>query len=360
MLLRHLGVEEFGRYGIVIALLGIVSAVTDAGLTAVGSRELAILPVAERPALLRNLVGLRIALTLAGVAAATGFAALAGYPGVVVAGTAIAGLGVLLLNTQATLMMPLSIELRLGAITLLETLRHALTLVGVAVLVLAGASLLPFFGVQIAIGVVLLLLTPLFVVGVAGMRPAIDRGTARELLRESLPLAAALAMNVVYLRLLVILVSIQTDEVETGLFATSFRIFEILLGIPTLVLAVALPLLAVAGAENRERLRYALQQMTEAAVAVSLLLVLVTVVLAEPAIVLLGGEQYRDAASILQIQAVALLGIFLSQVWTLGLISLRRQRDVAVANGIVLVLVLGWESSSFGCTTASAARSRPS
>jgi O-antigen/teichoic acid export membrane protein len=80
--------------------------------------------------------------------------------------------------------------------------------------------------------------------------------------------------------------------------------------------------------------------MTEAAVTISLLLVLVTVVLAEPAIVLLGDERYRDAAPILQVQAFALLGIFLSQVWTLGLISMRRQRDVAVANGIVLVLVL--------------------
>jgi O-antigen/teichoic acid export membrane protein len=343
LLLRHLGVEDFGRYGIVVALLGIVSAVTDAGLTAVGSRELAILPVAERPALLRNLVGLRITLTAAGVLVATGFALVAGYPGVVVAGTAIAGVGVVLVNTQATLMMPLAIELRYGAITLIETLRHALTLVGVAVLVIAGASLLPFFGVQVAVGVVVLLLTPLFVVGVVGMRPVIERATARELLRESLPLAAALAMNIVYLRLLVILVSIQTDEVETGLFVTGFRIFEILLGIPTLILAVALPLLAVAGAEDRERLRYALQQMTEAAVTASLLLVLVTVVLAEPAILLLGGEQYRDAVPILQVLAFALLGIFLSQVWTLGLISLRRQRDVAVANAIALafVLVLG-------------------
>lgn len=343
LLLRHLGVEDFGRYGIVVALLGIVSAVTDAGLTAVGSRELAILPVAERPALLRNLVGLRITLTSAGVVVATGFALVAGYPGVVVAGTAIAGVGVVLVNTQATLMMPLAIELRYAAITLIETLRQALTLVGVAVLVIAGAALLPFFGVQVAVGVVVLLLTPLFVVGVVGMRPVIERATARELLRESLPLAAALAMNIVYLRLLVILVSIQTDGVETGLFVTGFRIFEILLGIPTLILAVALPLLAVAGAEDRERLRYALQQMTEAAVTASFLLVLVTVVLAEPAILLLGGEQYRDAVPILQVLAFALLGIFLSQVWTLGLVSLRRQRDVAVANAIALafVLVLG-------------------
>ena len=340
LLLRHLGVEDFGRYGIVVALVGIVSAVTDAGLTAVGSRELALLPVAERPALLRTLVGLRILLTAAGVVVATGFAALAGYPVVVVAGTAVAGLGILLLNTQATLMMPLSIELRLGAITLVELLRHALTLLGVAALVLAGASLLPFFGVQIGVGVLVLLITPLLLGGMAGLSPRLDWGTARTLLRESLPIAAAIAMNVVYLRLLMILVSVQTDERETGLFATAFRIFEILLGIPTLVLAVALPLLAVAGAEDRERLRYALQRMTETAVAASLLLVLVTVVLAEEAIVLLGGEDYREAAPTLRVLAFALLGIFVSQVLTLGLVSLRRQRAVALANALTLVLVV--------------------
>lgn len=339
LLLRHLGVEDFGRYGVVVALVGIVSAVTDAGLTAVGSRELAILPPDERPELLRTLVGLRVALTAAGVVVATAFAALAGYAGVVVAGTALAGLGVLLLNTQSTAMMPLSVGLKLGSITLVETLRHALTLAGVAVLVAASASLLPFFAVQVGVGLVVLALTPLLVGG-AALLPRLDGASARGLLRESLPLAAAIAMNVVYLRLLMILVSVQTDERETGLFATAFRIFEILLGVPTLVLAVALPLLAVAGAEDRERLRYALQRLTETAVAASLLLVLVTVVLAERAIVLLGGEEYRDAAPILRLLAFALLGIFVSQALTLGLVSLRRQRDVAVANAVALVLVL--------------------
>ena len=340
LLLRHLGVEDFGRYGVVVALIGIVSAVTDAGLTAVGSRELAILPPSQRPALMRNLVGLRIALTLAGIAVAVAFAAVAGYPGVVVAGTAVAGVGILLLNTQSTLMMPLSVELRLGAITSLETLRHALTLVGVALLVLGGASLLPFFGVQVAVGRDRA--APHAAVRRRrGGHEAHDRaGEGPALLRESLPIAVALAMNVVYLRLLVVLVSMQTDERETGLFATSFRIFEILLGIPTLVLAVALPLLAVAGAEDRERLRYALQRMTETAVAASLLLVLVTFVLAEPAILLLGDEQYRDAAPILRVQAFALLGVFVGQVFTLGLVSLRRQRDVAIANGIALAVVI--------------------
>ncbi|MDQ3164496.1 MAG: oligosaccharide flippase family protein [Actinomycetota bacterium] len=340
LLLRHLGVADFGRYGVVIALLGIVGGITDAGLTAVGSRELAIRPAAERPALMRNLVALRILLTSAGVVVATLFALAAGYDGVVVAGTAVAGVGILLLHTQSTLMMPLAIELRYGSITLVETLRHALTLVGIAALVVAGASLFAFFTIPVAVGVATVALTPFLVAGMRGMSPSVDRATAFALLRESLPLAAAIAMNVVYLRLLVLLVSLGTDDTETGLFATSFRVFEILLGIPTLVLGVALPLLAVAGAEDRERLRYAVQRLTETALAVSLLLVLVTVVLARPAIRLLGDGEYDDAAPMLQLQAFALIGIFLSQVWTLALVSLRRQRDVALANGIALVVVV--------------------
>ena len=42
LLLRHLGVNDFGRYATVMAVLGIVAGITDAGLTAVGSREISV------------------------------------------------------------------------------------------------------------------------------------------------------------------------------------------------------------------------------------------------------------------------------------------------------------------------------
>src|ERR671932_153718 len=56
LLLRHLGVVQFGRYATVAALLGIVSGITDAGLTAVGARELSVRAPADRAVVLRNLV----------------------------------------------------------------------------------------------------------------------------------------------------------------------------------------------------------------------------------------------------------------------------------------------------------------
>jgi O-antigen/teichoic acid export membrane protein len=160
------------------------------------------------------------------------------------------------------------------------------------------------------------------------------------LLRETLPLAVAFAMSVVYFRVLVVLVSLLSTDVQTGLFGTSFRIFEMLLGLPALILSVALPLLSVAGDEDEPRLRRALQSMTEASLLIAALLVVGIVILAEPGIRLVGGEEYIGAVPVLRIQALALIPVFLVQTWQLGLIAGRAQRAMAFANGLALVLVL--------------------
>ena len=66
VLLRYLGVEDFGRYGTVIALVGVVQGISDAGLTATGTRELALCETdAERRDVLAHVLGLRVALTAA-------------------------------------------------------------------------------------------------------------------------------------------------------------------------------------------------------------------------------------------------------------------------------------------------------
>ena len=77
LLLRHLGVVDFGRYMTVASLVAIVGGLTDAGLSAVGSRDLALRrPGGERRRLLANLLGLRLVITPLGVLAAIAFALL--------------------------------------------------------------------------------------------------------------------------------------------------------------------------------------------------------------------------------------------------------------------------------------------
>ena len=338
-LLRYLGVEDFGRYATIMSLIAIVSGITDAGLTAVGARDLPLRPREAQPRFVANLLGLRLLLTPVGVLGAIVFALLAGYENELVLGTLLAGAGLVLINAQATMMLTLQADLLIGRLTTAEVLRQALTFVGVVALVATGASLTPFFAIPILVGVGVLAASPLLVGQRLVYRPEFDRGEWRTLVREALPLAASLVMNVVYFRVLIILVSLISTALQTGLYATSFRVFEIMLGLPVLVLTVALPVLAVANAD-RPRLRYVLQRMTEVAAIAAVFLAIFIVIVARPMIELLGGSEYADAAPVLRIQAFALVAVFLGQVWQLGLISMRRQSALVVANGVALVVVL--------------------
>jgi O-antigen/teichoic acid export membrane protein len=338
-LLRYLGVADFGRFATIMSLIAIVSGVTDAGLTAVGARDLPLRPGDEQPRLLANLLGLRLLLTPLGVLGATAFALVAGYEDELVLGTLLAGAGIVLINAQATMMLPLQVDLRIGRLTTAEVLRQALNVVGIVVLVVAGASLLPFFAVPIVVGAGVLAASPLLVGDRLVYRPAFERREWSGLVREALPLAASLVMGVVYFRVLIILTSLISSAQETGLYATSFRVFETMFGLPTLVLTVALPVLAVAH-DNRPRLRFVLQRMTEVGAIAAVFLAILIVIVARPMIELLGGSEYADAAPILRIQAFALVTVFLGQVWQLGLISIRRQSALVIANGLALALVV--------------------
>src|SRR4051812_35816522 len=208
LLLRYLGVVDFGRYVTVTALIGIVGGVTDAGLTTIGGRELSIAkPGPERDSLLAHLVTLRLVLTPIGVALATGFAVIAGYDHTMVIGTVLAGVGLVFIATQATLMLPLVVELSYARLTIGELVKQVVTVGGMAILVAAGASLLPFFALQIVAGAVALAATPLLVGRRWWKTPRADRARIRALIVEALPMATALALNVIYFRTLVIIAS---------------------------------------------------------------------------------------------------------------------------------------------------------
>src|SRR5215211_5193194 len=87
---RHLGVADFGHY-VTVGSIFIIGGVTEAGLTNLGVREFTVLTGRERDDFLRNLAGLRFALTAAGVAAATLLTFVTGAETVVVEGTLISG-----------------------------------------------------------------------------------------------------------------------------------------------------------------------------------------------------------------------------------------------------------------------------
>jgi O-antigen/teichoic acid export membrane protein len=171
------------------------------------------------------------------------------------------------------------------------------------------------------------------------VRPTLHWQRCLALLRESAPIAAGLVANALYIRALIIAMSLLSTEFETGLFGASSRVLEVFIGIPAMMAGAAFPILAHASAADEPRLVYAVQRLMEASPLVAVLLVLCLAFAAEPIIAVLGGAEFEDAAPVLQIQSLALLGAFLTQVWILALVAIRRQIALLVINAVGLLVV---------------------
>src|SRR5205085_1017154 len=77
ILIHHLGVEGFGRYTTVIALVALIGVGTEAGLNAIALREYSVQEAGVRTQVMRHLLGIRLAVTGLGMLGAVAFAAAA-------------------------------------------------------------------------------------------------------------------------------------------------------------------------------------------------------------------------------------------------------------------------------------------
>jgi O-antigen/teichoic acid export membrane protein len=342
VLLRYLGVVDYGRYGTVISLMAVASGIADAGLTVTGSRELALLaPGAERRALLGSMLAIRIALSIAFMLVGLGIGFAAGYDDEMLVGIALVGVGSVLLAAQVTLLLPLAVKLRNLSLTISDLVKQGILLVGIVALVVAGAGLVGFFALQVAIGLGALALVPILADREDLTRPRWSVSEWWTVARTALPIAAAVVLTVIYLRVLVVLTSVMASDYQTGLFATSARIMEMLGGLPLVISGVILPVASVAARDERGRLGYVLARTTETSLLIGVLISILLIFGAHPITLVLGGTEFAAAAPVLRTQAPAIVTIFLVQAWATFLIADHHQRDLvrSVVIGLVALLV---------------------
>jgi len=329
LLFRHLGVVNTGRYATAMSLAAVVTGFTDLGLSAVGMRELAVLEGEERDRVARSLLGIRLVLTTVGVAAISVFAFLA-YETELAVAVLIAGLGVLVTNTQVTLAVPLMATLRLGWVSFLELMRQLASNALIVAFVLLGATLLPFMTTPGIAAAVILAPTALLVRRNIPLAPSFRITHWRSLLAPVLTYSVAVAAATLYFRTAIVLVSLLAGAHELGFFSVSFRVVEALFTIPGLLVGAAFPIFARAARDDPARLGYALSRVFEVSLLVGVWVALSLAVGAHLIIELIGGRRFLPAASILAIQGIALGASFVTTVWGFGMLSLRLHRLILV------------------------------
>jgi len=289
---------------------------------------------------MENVLGVRMLLSIVGVGAAVAFAALAGYGQDLVLGTFLVGIGMAFQVTQDLLDVSLQATLAFGRVTLVEFLRQLIGVVLVIALVIAGAHLLGFFAITIPAGLIALLVSMRLVRGLFPMRPAFQSGVVWLLLRETFVIGVAVALNTVYFRVTVIIMSLLATAVQTGYFAVSFRVMEVLIGVPVLVMVAAFPILIRAQRDDQERFAHATRRMFELAVLIGVWLAVCLELGAGFIVEVLAGQSAHPAVAVLRIQGLAVMFTFIGVACGYPMLSLGRQRALLLANAAGLAAAL--------------------
>lgn len=337
LLIRHLGLDEYGVYVTITAIVMIVAGVSDLGITSMGVREWAARDAEKRHELLSILFGMRLLITAVGCLGAIGFGMVAGYDATRLEGMAAACGGLLALAFYDALAVPLQAELRQGWIAIAELLRQAVQVALILALIAVGAGLVPLLATAIPAGLAAIVLAAT-VSRQALVRPALHPRAWWGLMRPTLPFAAASALSVVYLRTTLVLTSLVAGTEQTGYFATAFRVMEVAIGVPVLLIGALFPILARAAAHDRVRLQAAIARIFETALACGALLAVCVAAGAPLAIEVLTGERNAVGA----MNALGILGVglgfsFIGASSQYALLAIHEHRAILLVNVVALL-----------------------
>ncbi len=337
---RALGPTEFGTFQSFLNLMVVIGAVTDVGLGTFAVREYAQRPPEERDRFLDVLLGLRVLLSALGALAACAIVAFRGADALTLAAVGALGVALIASTVQSTASAPLFANLRLGVIALIDTTRQALLAAAYVGLALAGAGLAAFLGVAAPIAIVILLATVVLAWRYYRPRMAIDLRSWKAVIAVGGGFALAVSIGTVYQYSAQLVMAATADPLDTGYFATAFRIYIVLSAVPGIFVSGAFPLLARTAISDRARLAYGTRVLGESTVILGAGMALAVVIAAPVVVTVVGGTEYAGAVPATRILGLQLLLAALVSTWGVALFALHQHRQLVIANAIALVPVV--------------------
>jgi O-antigen/teichoic acid export membrane protein len=244
----------------------------------------------------------------------------------------------------------------------MEVIRQLLTAIAVVALIAVGAGILPLLSVPLAMYLLLVPVVARLARGKITLGMELHPRRWLALLRPTVAYSLATMVGAIYVYTAQILTSLAASAHQSGLFSLSFRVYTVAVTVPMLLVSGAVPLLARAERDDRERLAYALQRIFE----VSLILgvaIAIGILAGAPFIVeVVGGPKYAGSVPVLRIQGIALAASFMVAGWGFALLTIKRYRPLLIVNAVALIvscaLTLALATSHGATGAASATRWR--
>ncbi len=336
---RTLSVEQFGQFILIFTVLGLMSVVTDLGIGRIAIRGM--LDTDADPGFAGSYLVLRSLLGVLGYAVALAVVVLAGYPTEVVAATAVAGVVILLATPSNALEVVFQSRMRMGTVSVADTVGILAQLAFTAALAAAGGTLLLFTLPAVLFEVVVLAWTFRVARRLVSLRPRVDlRGWGR-LLREAVPLSVGLGLATVYTRVDVLMLSKIDGFDSVGIYGVSYKFVDLVHFVSTAVTIPLLTLLVRHWPDNPVAFRAATRRGAMLLALTGGLALTGVLGFSYPATRLLFGAHYAVGADTTRVLAAAEMFAFATALAMCCLVACDRHRHYPVVMVVGLAVNVG-------------------
>lgn len=338
--LRYLGQTGYGQYATVMAFLQIFGIIIDFGLYVILLKKIS-KTNENTDKLVNNIFTMRLAsgVIFLGIAPVIGL--FMPYPPIVKAGIFITTGFYLFVSLNQLLSAIFQKYMATYWIALGELIGKTTTLGVTLAFIFMGMDLKYILG-AVVIGSGLNFLTNF--IGSRKffkIRPAFDFSLWKSVLKESWPIALSIFFTLIYFKGDTLVLSLFQPENEVGIYSAPYKMLEVIIAFPTMFIGLALPVLNKSWLEkNMDKYKQVLQKAFDFLVILAIPMVGGTIVLAEPIMRLLGGEEFIASAPVLQILIFATASIFLGTLFTYLVVTMNKQKIMLWGYSAVAIVSL--------------------
>lgn len=325
---RYLGREGFGYYTTVVAFLQFIAILIDFGLTTI-----AVQMVSEREdgtdKIMSNLMTLRTVSAAIFLGAAPVAAMFFPYPGIIKLGIAITTVTFFFQLLLQTITGVFQKHLAMHIPAAADFVSRLFYVAAVAALVYFKQGFLPILWALAASNLVSLAIIYFYSRKFVAIRPAFDWAIWKTILSRAWPIGVSIILNLIYLKLDIILLSVYKSQGDVGLYGAPYKLIDALTMFAMLFMGLILPLLAAAWAKKEtKRFAHIFQKTFNLLIIFIVPMLVGAYFISGKLMTAMYGNAFAASGKILIILTIGAAALFVGSLFSHTIVALDKQKLV--------------------------------
>jgi len=323
---RYLGQEGFGFLATIYAFLAIFGILVDLGLQ-MTTTQLISDPNENESQILSNALTIRLIASIIFLSIAPLIIIFFPYPNIIKIGVALAAIGFIFNSLTSTITSLFQKHLNMYKAVIADEAAK-ITYLGLIVLVVyLNLGLLGIIAALIVDSIITFAILLYFGQKQTALKPSFDFTIWKKILTKTWPIALTIALNLIYFKGDIFIMSLIRTQAEVGLYGAPYRVLEILINISYLFLGLILPILTTAVVlKNFNKFKTIIQSAFDFLIILAIPMIVGGYFLGEQIMVLIAGVDFFISGQLIKILLIATGTIFIASLFGYAVVALNQQK----------------------------------